>query len=198
MEKRRIGPVPGLCPVPIILAGAMDHGRANSTTVRDCAIMGTRPALAAVSLGEGHFTTRRVVDHRAFSINVPTTAQLAAADYLGTISGRDVDMSKPVAWRLGATLPVPLVDDCPVNLECRVLQDGTVEHRHFFVAEVLEVHLREGVGPGSTSEPVIPDLRTLDPILYFLGNRCYCVGEPIGTGYAEASRASRGEPPAGE
>lgn len=107
-------------------------------------------------------------------------------------------MSKPVAWRLGATLPVPLVDDCPVNLECRVLQDGTVEHRHFFVAEVLEVHLREGVGPGSTSEPVIPDLRTLDPILYFLGNRCYCVGEPIGTGYAEASRASRGEPPAGE
>jgi len=66
------------------------------------------------------------------------------------------------------------------------------------VAEALEVHLREDVGPGSTSEPVIPDLRALDPILYFLGRRYYCIGEPIGMEYAEASRASRGEPPTGE
>jgi len=184
--------------VSIVLVGAMVDGRANFTTVGDCAIMGIRPALVAVSLGEGHFTTRGVVDHRAFSINVPTTAQLATVDYFGTVSGRDVDKSKLVAWRLGAALLVPLVDDCPVNLECRVLQDGTVEHRHFFVAEVLEAHLREDLGPGGTCEPTLPDLRALDPILYSLDNRYYRVGEPIGTGYAEASGASRGEPPAGE
>jgi len=102
----------------------MVDGRANFATVGDCTIMGIRPALVAVSLGEGHFTTRGVVDHRAFSINVPTTAQLATVDYFGTVSGRVVDKSGLVAWRSVAARPVPLVDDCPDNSECRVPPAG--------------------------------------------------------------------------
>ncbi len=177
----------------------MVDGRANFATIGDCAIMGVRPALVAVSLGEGHFTTRGLRDHREFSINVPTTAQLPLVDYFGTVSGRDVDKSKLVAWKLGDVLPVPLIDDCPVNLECRVLHDGTIQHRHFFVAEVLEAHLSKKLIPEralseGAAEPNLPDVRALDPILYALDNRYYRVGSPIGTGYVEAARLDTRKP----
>lgn len=177
----------------------MVDARANFATIGDCAIMGVRPALVAVSLHEGHFTTRGVRDCREFSINLPTTAQLALVDRFGRVSGRDVDKSRLVAWRPGDVLPVPLIDDCPVNLECRVLQDGTVQHRHFFVAEVLEAHLSEdlilegrasqkGTALGKTAWSTLPDLRALDPILCSLDERYYSVGRPIETAYAEGNR----------
>ena len=183
VSKKRLGPVPLLYPVPIVLVGAMVDGRANFATVGDCAIMGIQPALVAVSLSDGHFTTRGIRDLRMFSVNVPTTQQLGLVESMGAQSGRDVDKSTWVAWRLGDALSVPLIDDCPVNLECRVLQDGTVSHRHFFVAEVLEAHLSDDFGPTVSlpdkRELVLPDLRTLDPILYALDDRYYHVGQPI-------------------
>ena len=188
MKKRRLGPVPLLYPVSIVLVGAMVDGRANFATIGDCAIMGIRPALVAVSLSDGHFTTRGVRERREFSISLPTTAQLALVDHFGHVSGREVDKSRLVAWRPGDVLPVPLIDDCPANLECRVLQDGTVQHRHFFVAEVVETHLREdllriGAAPENALSSALPDLRTFDPILYTLDGHYYQVGgDPIGTG----------------
>ncbi len=191
MNKRRLGPVPLLYPVSIVLVGAMVDGRANFATIGDCAIMGIRPALVAVSLCDGHFTTRGVRDRREFSINLPTSAQLALVDHFGHVSGREVDKSRLVAWRPGDLLPVPLIDDCPANLECRVLQDGTVQHRHFFVAEVLEAHLREdllrsGVASEKELGSALPDLRTFDPILYALDGSYYRVGgEPITVEQAE-------------
>jgi hypothetical protein len=98
MSKRRIGAIPYLYPVPIVLVGSMVEGRANYATVGDCAIMGIRPALVAISLGESHFTTRGILDTGSFSINVPTVELLSLVDYFGSVSGNDVDKSVR-SWR---------------------------------------------------------------------------------------------------
>ena len=188
MPKRTLGAVPYLYPVPIVLVGAMVEGRANYATVGDCAIMGIRPAVVAVSLGESAFTTRGITASRAFSINVPTTEMLPLVDHFGIVSGADVDKSALVESSPGRVLDVPLLVACPVNLECRVVEQCTVEHRRIFVARVAETHVDERFVTETDRGVRIAPIPELDPVLYALDNTYYRVGTPIGTGYQEAAR----------
>jgi len=185
MPKIKLGSVPYVYPVPIVLVGADVDGRANFAEVGDCAVAGIRPALVMVSLGEDHHTTRGVLEHRVFSINIPSTALLARADRCGIASGRDVDKSTWFEVEYGTTEAAPLIVECPVALECRVLHLVQVEHRCVFVAEVVECHVDEAFATHRDGRPIVADLETLDPILYALDNRYYRIGGPIGTGYGE-------------
>jgi flavin reductase (DIM6/NTAB) family NADH-FMN oxidoreductase RutF len=188
MPKRTIGAVPYLYPVPIVLVGAMVEGRPNYATVGDCAIMGIRPAVVAISLGESAFTMRGIVEARAFSVNVPTTEMLPLVDHFGSVSGADVDKDALVGSHPGSALGVPLLAACPVNLECRVVEECAVEHRRIFVARVAETHVDERFVTETDGDVRIAPVPELDPILYALDNTYYCVGKAIGTGYAEAAR----------
>ena len=188
MPKRKIGAVPYLYPVPIVLVGSTVEGRANYATIGDCAIMGIRPPLVAVSLGESHFTTRGILEVGSFSINMPTTALLSLVDYFGSVSGKDIDKSALVESTPGTILDVPLLADCPVNLECQVVEECRVEHRHIFVARVVETHVDERYLSEAVDQARIAPLQELAPILYALDNTYYSVGAPIGTGYAEAAK----------
>ena len=191
MAKRTIGAVPYVYPVPIVLIGATVEGRANYATVGDCAIMGIRPPLVAVSLGESAFTTKGIQEVGSFSINVPATERLSLVDYFGTVSGSDVDKSGLVESIPGTNPDVPLLADCPVNLECEVVEACQVEHRRIFIARVVEAHVDERFVSDVDGRPRIANLQDLDPILYALDNTYYSVGKPIGTGYAEASKFRR-------
>lgn len=185
--RRAIGPVPYVYPVPIVLVGALVDGRPNYATVGDCAIMGIKPALLAVSLGEAHHTTRGVLEHRTFSVNMPKTSDLALVDHFGQVSGRDVDKSQYVQSFFGNLETAPMIESCPVTMECRVLHEVIVEHRHVFIGAVAQTHVDEGYVTRD-GEPGIASLQELDPILYALDNRYYRVGPVIGEGYKEGRR----------
>jgi len=183
--KRAIGPVPYVYPVPIVLVGALVDDRPNYATVGDCAIMGIDPALVVVSLSEGHHTTRGIVEQGTFSVNFPRTDALALVDYFGQVSGRDVDKSRLVVTTFGELETAPMLDSCPVSLECRVRNACTLEHRHLFVGSVAQAYVAEDcLDDGKRVAP----LSILDPILYALDNRYYGVGRAIGVGYEEADK----------
>ena len=101
---------------------------------------------------------------------------------------KDVDKSALVESIPGTIPDVPLLCACPANLECRVIEECTVEHRHVFIAEVVEAHVDERFVTDVEGRPRIAPLQDLDPILYALDNTYYSVGRPIGTGYREAER----------
>jgi flavin reductase (DIM6/NTAB) family NADH-FMN oxidoreductase RutF len=187
VSRIKLGAVPYVYPVPIVLVGATVEGRPNYATVGDCAIMGIDPALVAVSLSDEHHTTKGVLAHRTFSVNIPSTELLALADYFGTFSGRDVDKGKLVRSFYGELATAPMIDECPVNLECRVMKDFAIRHRHVFVADVVQAHVRKEYVSRSEGSWQIADLTRLDPILYALDNRYYKIGKPIGVGYREGA-----------
>jgi flavin reductase (DIM6/NTAB) family NADH-FMN oxidoreductase RutF len=188
LAKRPLGPIPYVYPIPIVLVGASVDGRPNYATVGDCAIAGIRPALVVVSLGETHQTTRGILEHGTFSVNVPRTADLPLVDYFGQVSGRDVDKSELVHSVFGDLETAPMIESCPVSLECRVRDQCSVEHRRIFIASVVQAHVDERyVGEDGKIAP----LGELDPILYALDNSYYRIGPPIGVGYAEASKLRR-------
>ena len=183
-QKVTLGAVPYLYPVPIVLVGAQVDGRANFETLGDCALAGIRPALVMISSGADHHTNQGILANGTFSVNIPNTALLEKVDVCGMVSGRNVDKSALFDVFYGALETAPLIRECPVNLECRVLREFSIEHRQVFVGEVVETHIdaafAEEVAPGKWR---VADVTRLDPVLYALDNQYYGIGAPIGTGY---------------
>ena len=74
-------------------------------------------------------------------INVPGANLAFAVDYCGVKSGREVDkfaalgLSRVPAHRVRA----PLIDECPLAIECRVRNLIPLGSHHMFIAEVLAV-----------------------------------------------------------
>jgi flavin reductase (DIM6/NTAB) family NADH-FMN oxidoreductase RutF len=183
MKKTKIGAVPYVAPIPIVLVGADVDGRPNFATVGDCAVLGIHPPLVVVSLAAKHHTTRGVLAHQAFSINVPNESMVRLVDCFGIASGRDIDKSRLLPSEPGALPGVPLAIDCPINLECRVRTIVEVEHRRIFIADVVETHVAEPFVSIEGGERHIAALTALRPILYALDGDYYGVGQKIGTSY---------------
>lgn len=183
--KVKFGTIPLVYPIPIVLAGTNVQGKPNYATLGDCGIMGIKPALIYISLSEKHYTTQGVLAHSTFSVNFPPTSLLAEADYCGMVSGRDVDKAALFTSFYGELETAPMIEECPVNLECRVIKDFTVQHRHIFVGEVIQVYVDETCVVEDAGRQHIVDMTKLDPIIYALDNRYYKIGEIIGTGYHE-------------
>lgn len=188
MPKLKLGAVPLVCPIPIVLIGATVEGQVNFTEVGDCAIMGIKPALVVISLSETHHTTKGVDATQAFSINVPSTRLLSKADCCGIVSGRDVDKSSLFTVFAGEHTGAPLIDECPIGLECRVLNTVQVQHRRMFIAEVLETYVDADCASLEDGKPILADLSRFDPIIYALDNQYYRIGDAIGVGYREGQK----------
>jgi flavin reductase (DIM6/NTAB) family NADH-FMN oxidoreductase RutF len=189
--KLKLGAFPLLYPIPIVLAGATVAGRANFATIGQCGLMGVNPALVYISSGRDHHTNQGILENGTFSLNLPATDLLAVTDYCGTVSGREVDKSALFDVFYGELETAPMIRECPVNLECRVIQEFSVEHRQIFVGRVIQAHVDEAMVQERDGRQVIAELGRLDPIIYALDNRYYRIGEPIGVGYRE-SRAFPG------
>jgi len=185
MSKVKLGAVALVYPIPIVLVGSNVNGRANFAEVGDCAVMGVNPALATISLSAAHHTTSGIDEYGAFSINLPSTHLLSRTDYCGIVSGKDVDKSQLFTIFEGGQTGVPMIQECPVGLECRVQEIVQIKHRRIFIAEVIECYVTEAFVEMVDEKQCIADLSKLDPIIYALDNRYYRIGDPIGIGYRE-------------
>jgi len=192
--KIKLGAIPLVYPIPIVLAGANVEGKPNFTTLGDCGVMGIKPPLVYVSLHRDHHSTAGILHNGTFSVNVPHTGLLAEADYCGIVSGRDVDKAALFDVFYGELGTAPLIRQCPVNLECRVVHDFAIQHRQVFVGEIVQTHVDEDLVAEEGAHRVIAPLTRLDPIVYALDNGYYCIGERIGTGYAEGKKLQSDEP----
>ena len=80
-----------------------------------------------------------------FVINLPTESLVRAVDWCGVKSGRDVD--KFSAMHLtpspAAKVGTVLVEESPVNLECKVTQVIPLGSHDLFLAEVVAVDVDE-------------------------------------------------------
>jgi flavin reductase (DIM6/NTAB) family NADH-FMN oxidoreductase RutF len=192
--KIPFGKIPYVYPIPIALLGANVNGKPNYATIGDLGLMGINPALVCVSSHRDHYTNIGILENGAFSLNFPTTAMLAVSDYCGVVSGRAADKSALFESFYGELGTAPMIQECPVGLECRVLQEFSVQHRQMFIAEVHCAYVDEACLVEKDGKKHIADLTRLDPILYALDNRYYSIGQPIGVGYSEAQKLT-GEKP---
>ncbi len=187
-KKVKFGKIPLIYPIPIILGGALVHGKPNFETLGDVGIMGLNPPLVYISSHQEHYTNQGILEHGTFSINFPSTTLLTKTDYCGTVSGKDVDKAQLFDVFFGELETAPMIQECPVNLECKVIKEFSIRHRQVFIGEVVQAYVNEEFVVESEGRKRIADMRKLDPIIYALDNRYYKIGEPIGVGYQESKK----------
>lgn len=177
MEKFQMGKNGYLYPNPIVLVGANVNGKPNFLNVSYCGIVNRIPAMISISLNRNHYTCDGIRQNNSFSINIPSAEMLAVTDYCGIVSGKQVDKSKFFSTFYGKLNDAPMIEECPINVECKVIKELDLGGTNItIIGEVVETYSEEKYLTNN-----IPDLKKINPILLSIYEfNYYSVGEKIG------------------
>ena len=134
-----------LNPEPPVLVSCGPAGAPNLITVGWCGTICTQPSMVSISVRPERYSHHLIKESGEFVINLPTGSLVRAVDWCGVKSGRDVD--KFSAMHLtpspAAKVGTVLVEESPVNLECKVTQVIPLGSHDLFLAEVVAVDVDE-------------------------------------------------------
>ena len=166
MAKTQLGPKTWVYPMPAFLIGAMVDGKPNFMTAAWCTIANARPPMIAVAIRHGRHTGQGIKQHGAFSVNVPSEDLVRETDYCGVVSGSTADKVEVCNFTVfyGQLKNVPLIEQCPMNLECTVVQTLDLGSNQLFIGEIVETHITD-----SCLVDGKPDVVQIKPIIYSTG-----------------------------
>ena len=183
MNKRRSGPQPWLYPTPALLIGTDVEGRPNFMTAAWAGIACSTPPMVTIGIVPSHHTMKGVMAHREFSVNVPSASLVQEVDFCGIESGAKTDKTARCGFKVfsGVLQHAPLIEQCPVNVECTLEHVVDLGSHTLVVGRIVETHVSEDC----TDTEGLPDYARIDPISYLPSPaRCYArLGEVVGEGY---------------
>ncbi|MBW1804568.1 MAG: flavin reductase family protein, partial [Deltaproteobacteria bacterium] len=164
MEKVKIGPSTHLHPKPAVLVGALVDEKPNFMTVSWCGIASQEPPAISVAIRKIRHTLKGIREHGVFSVNVPGVDLARKVDFCGIYSGKEKDKSELFGVFYGESKTAPLVEECPVNFECRVMHTLDLGSHFLVVGEILETYVFKDCLAGKS-----PDVEKIDPLIYASG-----------------------------
>ena len=150
-----------LNPEPPVLVSCGAPEKPNLITVGWTGTICTQPPMLSISVRPERYSHHLIQESGEFVVNLPTESLVRAIDWCGVKSGRDVD--KFAAMHLtavpAAKVGTVLVEESPVNLECKVTQVIPLGSHDLFLAECVAVDVDDNdmVAAGQT-------LVRLDPV----------------------------------
>jgi flavin reductase (DIM6/NTAB) family NADH-FMN oxidoreductase RutF len=124
--------------------------------------------MVSVSVRESRFSYRLIHDRSEFTINIPCAEDLAAVQYCGGVSGRNVNKFEHLHLTPAACPPLvhaPMIAEFRLALGCRVKHELHLGTHHLFVADVVSVFGKEVVDRSTPR----PDLFPSEQITYLEG-----------------------------
>jgi len=153
-----------LAPKPTALVTCVGaDGAPNIITAAAVTAASHTPPMFVVAIREDRYSHRLIKETGEFVLNLPTIELIEATDLCGRLSGRNVDKFKEAKLTPEAASKVkaPLVKECPVNIECRVVASVKPGTHTLYVGEALAVHVEEDYWRNDTV-----DLDTFPMVLY--------------------------------
>ena len=147
MSKIQIKPYRPIYPTPAgLITSIAPDGRANIITLGEIFNLSLRsPTIVGIAIRKATYSHGLIAQSGEYVVNLPTTRILAEVDRCGSVSGRKVD--KFAAFGLtplpAAVVKPPLIAECPVNVECRVIGMEEVGDHDLFKGEVVAAHVDE-------------------------------------------------------
>ena len=183
MAKQQWKPGNMLYPLPVVMVSVRDKkGEDNIITVAWAGTVCTNPPMVSISVRPERYSYRMLRESGEFVINLTTEELCRATDYCGVRSGRDVDKFRELGLTReeASAVNAPMIQESPVNIECRVKEVQELGSHHLFLAEVAAVHADEAW----MDENGRFDLALSRPIVYSHGEY-YGLGRKLGTfGYS--------------
>ncbi len=141
------------------------------------------PPMCYISVRKGRHSYKALKETGEFVINLTTKDLAYATDWCGVRSGRQYDKFKEMNLTPGkaSVVKAPIIEESPINIECKVKQVIPLGTHDMFMAEVVNVKASEEYIDSTTGAF---SLNKAKPICYSHGNY-YEVGKKIGKfGYA--------------
>lgn len=147
MTKITHKPTTALYPVPAVMVSCGTGDSANIITLAWVGTLCSKPPLVGIGVRPSRHSHGLIQQEGEFVINLPNADQAKSLDYCGIVSGRDEDKWTACGFTKadGTEVEVPLIAECPVNIECRLQQTLSLGVHDLFIGEVVAVQMDEAV-----------------------------------------------------
>ena len=186
MSKNKIRPGVYLYPMPVSLIGTNVNGKPNFMALAWINAVDYKPPLFSISSGESHHTNIGIKENGTFSINIPSEGMVEVADYVGLVSGKEIDKSEVFEVFYGDLKTAPMITHAPINMECKVLKTintkeltNTENGCEIFIGEVINAYVDDYYITNN-----IPDISKVKPFVYSIDNNYWKIGEHLGKAFS--------------
>ncbi len=182
MDKKTFGPSTFVFPEPVFLVGVNVDGKPNFMTAAWGGMACGAPPMLTVAIRHQRYTIKGIKPGGNFSINIPSEQLVEEADLCGIISGANADKVAACDFDVfyGKLENAPLIRQCPVNLECKIVHMLNLGSHILVIGSIEETHVTE-----DCLTEGVPDVEKIKPILYSRGTtaKYYGYGRPVGDAF---------------
>jgi flavin reductase (DIM6/NTAB) family NADH-FMN oxidoreductase RutF len=180
MAKIRIDENAFTYPMAMVVVGTLVNNRPNFMSVGWVTRVNFKPPMIAIALGKIHYTNSGIHASGAFSVNIPSTDLVEKVDYCGLVSGSQEDKSTLFKVIAGKTTGAPMIDDCPVCMECRLVTVANLPTNEVFIGEIVGAYANAECCSDGT-----PDVKKMRPFtLTMPDNQYWKVGDNAGEAWS--------------
>ncbi len=148
MKKMKIPPTTAVVPCPAVLLSVGEGPKANIITLSWVANDCSKPPTVVVGVRPERYSYVILKEQQDFVINIPTTDQFQATVLCGTKSGRDINKFEATgltAIPSSDKISSYLIEECPINIECKKTQLLELGFHHLFFGEVVNVNIDDNI-----------------------------------------------------
>ncbi|PRR81038.1 flavin reductase family protein [Clostridium vincentii] len=122
-------------------------GKNNALAVGYCGNCSYDPPMVMVGIVPSRYSYHIIKETGVFVVNLVTKEQKELFDYLGSHSGRDEDKFSNFNVKVeeGIKVNAPLLADCPVNIECKVVDSIMTGSHEMFIGKIEYVHTNKEI-----------------------------------------------------
>ena len=134
-------------PLPPVMVTCSDGEKDNIITIAWTGIVNTVPPKTYISVRPSRHSYNMIKNSGEFAINLTPASLIKTADYCGIYTGAKVDkfercgLTKTAASQIKA----PLIEECPLALECRVTDIIPLGSHDMFLADIVAVDVDESL-----------------------------------------------------
>ncbi|WP_315072197.1 flavin reductase family protein [uncultured Clostridium sp.] len=135
-----------LNPVPVVLVTSKNKaGKTNVFTVGWTGTINTKPPMLYISVRPERLSYEYIKETMEFVVNLPGSDLVKKVDYCGVRSGKKNDKITEMGFTLkeSSNISVPYINDCPINIECKVKNIIPLGTHDMFIAEVVGSHVNK-------------------------------------------------------
>ncbi len=182
MNKVKLGPHTLVSPQPDVIVGADIDNKSNFMAVAWGGIACGNPPMVSVAIRHNRYTLKGIKQNMTFSLNVTSKDYAVETDYCGIISGSKTNKVIDCGFKIfyGDLAGAPMIEEYPVNLECKVDRILNLGSHYLIIGEIIETHVSEDCLTDGK-----PDVRKIQPISYITGQpgNYYCIGDNVGEAF---------------
>lgn len=139
-----------LGPIPPALIACGNEKENNIITLAWVGVVNSSPPMISAAVRPNRYSHNIIRDTGEFSVNIPGVDQVDLTDGCGTLSGRDLNKFEHFNLTAvkGTLEYAPLIDECPISMECKVEQTIELGSHTVFLGRVVATY----VSPAVTDE----------------------------------------------